>query len=97
MTTVDITNLTPDDLVALDARIKELQAQKEAQAAAAVPAAEPPAPVEEPVPEPPSPTVAAPTGVDPGSLLDALGLSRTTSQLANAKAWLEDHLGIKLP
>ena len=103
MTTVDLTNLTPDDLLALDARIKDLQAQREAEAAA------------QPAPEPePVTPVAAPPTVDvtttttdttppapeeptPESLLDALGVSHTSNQIANAKAWIESHLGITLP
>ena len=132
MTTVDLTNLTPDDLLALAARIKDLQAQR--QAAAAQPVSTPvtgtmQVTTNPPVDGGPSPfhsTTAAPPTVDatvtttststygtaeapaateekapdeptPESLLDALGVSHTSNQLANAKAWIESHLGITLP
>ena len=104
MTTVDLTNLTPDDLLALDARIKDLQAQRQAQAAQ--PAPEPELEPVTPVAAPPTVDVTttttdttppAPEDPTPESLLDALGVSHTSNQIANAKAWIESHLGITLP
>ena len=97
MTTIDLTNLTPDDLIALDARIKDLQAQRQAAAAQPAPEPEPVTPVAAPPTVTTDTTPPAPDEPTPESLLDALGVSHTSNQLANAKAWIESHLGITLP
>lgn len=105
MSTVNLDNLTPDDLVALDARIKDLRAQREAAATAAADTPQPttfappitvdPAPVEETTKAPAESE--AKQEATPESLLAAIGVAQTPDQLANAKAWIESHLGITLP
>ncbi len=110
MSTVNLDNLTPDDLLALDARIKDLRAQREAAATAA---ADTPQPTTFAPPSVNSTTTIEPTHVEeaaepaadseakeeatPESLLAAIGVAQTPDQLANAKAWIESHLGITLP